>query len=133
MSPIEELVKIIQNSNSKYSHVPFDTSYFRSIGQKLEDCFTKLQPEHIQAELFTVYLTLEHILTVLTGDVRYHEKSVKLVQDVFISIGDLLVALENLIQGNDSTKEQFDMAYSMTVKTYFEKVQQINELLKIKA
>ena len=78
-------------------------------------------------------MTLEHVLTVLTGDVRYHSKSVELVQEIFNSVGTLLVTLIGLIKEGDSAKKQFDKAYSETVRTYLEKVQQINELLKTEA
>jgi hypothetical protein len=131
--PLTELVEIIKANNSAYSEIPYDTSYFRSVEYKLEECFVKIPPEKIRAEFFTVYLILEHILTVLTGDVRYHAQSVELVREVFGSICKLLTSLIPLVEIEGSGMTDFKQAYADTVRIYLENVHQINELLKKKA
>ena len=129
---IEELVEMIEQANSSYSQSPYETSYFRSVEHKMEECFVKVPPEEINSEMFSVYLLMEHILTVLTGDVRYHGESIKLVQVVFTNIGKLLHELIKIIEGK-SEGDTFGRIYAETVKNYLINVQQINELLKEKA
>jgi len=129
---INELVQMVEEANSSHSQNPYETSYFRSVEHKLEECFFSLPPEETKPEMLSVYLLLEHILTILTGDVRYHAESIKLVQKVFANIGNLLAELVKLLEGNHQ-EDTFGQVYSETVKNYLINVRLINELLKKKA
>lgn len=130
LTPLEELIRTIEHANSVCSEVPNDVTFFRNIEQKLEEYFFSVPPDEVHAELMSVYLILEHILTVLTGDVRYHKESVGLVREVFGSVYKLLEGLVPLVSKAELARENFHLEYADTVKTYLTNVKRINDLLK---
>lgn len=130
ISQIDNLINFVKKTKVESTAIPYNPSFFRSVEHKIEDCFINVSPQELRPEIFTVYLLIEHVLSILTGDVRYHEKSMELAQHIFNSIADLLAELTELIQKGDSEKENFEKKYAYTITTYLVNLRNINELLK---
>ncbi len=126
---IEELILALRQAGDDGFDGPKGASLFRIVEEKMEDCFVHIDPTEIPPEIFSVYLFVEHIFSILTGDVRYHKKSESLCCQVFNSLGVLLTQLAALLQGEGGANDRFCLAYSDTVRLYLQNSRKINELI----
>ena len=105
-------------------------AYLRKVEDLLEDYFVDCSTSKFDVELFYTYLMLEHILTILTGDVRYHSQSIKLAREVMQSICDTLDRLILSLSADRKDFSSFYDCYKDTVILYMKNARKINELLK---
>lgn len=125
----EELLSALSQAGDDGFDGPNDASLFRLVEEKLEECLIQISPDKIAPEIFTVYLFIEHVFSVLTGDVRYHSESEALCREVFNSLGKLSMQLVALIRDENSADEKFSKAYGDAVRVYLNNSRKINELI----
>lgn len=126
---LKELLSALHQAGDDGFDGPDDASLFSIVEEKLEDFLIHNDPGNIAPEIFSVYLLIKHVFSVLTGDVRYHDESEALCREVFNSLGELSRQLVALLQGEDSADESFCLAYNDTVKLYLENSRKINGLI----
>jgi hypothetical protein len=132
---VESLIsslKAFEDSETYRVASPHDAALFRAVEAELEDWLVGAEVSDRFAEAFSVYLLLEHVLTVLTGDVRYFKESDRLAGEVFGALGRLLGELSRWLRDDNPDKKNFDGVFREAVLTYLQNVRRIGPLIETK-
>lgn len=107
-----------------------EIAYLRQVEKKIEECFIECSPDRMRPELFSVYLLLSHVVSMLTGDIRYHKESNEVSSHIFKSVVENVDELARIIKLGDEVKSEFESSYNNTIKIYLTGLNKINELIK---
>ena len=111
----------------KDNHTQFGIAIYRDMEKKLEELL--MNKGETFPEILMAYLLLNHVLTILTGDVRYHEKSKSLCSEIFEKISQVYDTLESLLENPENKRELFYRKLKEAVRTYLVNVKKINVAL----
>lgn len=126
---IGEMIQILEENGKKVCENPEEAEPFRVVEEKIESWFLDENKDEISAELFIIYLFLLHILSVLTGDIRYHGNSEKLYQEIFFCVGSSFCKLAELLGGKANSEHEFYESLRKLIKIYLANVKEINKLI----
>lgn len=126
MPAIRALLEFVEGREKGISEI----GYLRQVERKIEECLVECSPDSMRPELFSVYLLLSHVFNMLTGDIRYHQKSSAIAGDIFNAIIKLVDDLMQVIKVGDDKKNDFELSYGDTVRVYLKGLVNINELIK---
>ena len=131
MTDIKELVPLLTAASNQTAGHFESVAPFRNVEEKLEELLVANTQTAIMPQLFMTYLFLEHVLTILTGDIRYHEESSALCLEIFRVTGKLLKSLAELIQEESHNLDEFEQYFRESVMIYLGNTTKINSLLEI--
>lgn len=126
---IDNFIQFVVGAEDNNIYYKDRVSYFRKIEDLVEACLSSEIEPCLKAKFFSIYILIEHLLTVLTGDVRYHTNSLNVAMQIFESMHDMIQALASLAQG-DSDSSFFSQSYDRCIIMYIDKVAIINKLLQ---
>ncbi len=123
---IEAAVQLIEES-------PSNAGYLRHLKESIEDWLVSRADGPWMAEVFSMFLYLEHILFMLTGDVTYYdtEGSARTCDEIFEALTPALRQLESLLDGNLSDPSRFWAAYKEAIGSYLLRLARLNRELAV--
>lgn len=124
----EVLVEALRDSVSVGSAERATAPNLRSLKEKLDDYLTTTPIDVRCIPVFSACTLLDHLLTMLTGEVRYERESADVVDSVFARTGLMLTALADVL--NDPAQEgRFQSAYGDLVIAYLSSLRAIDLLV----
>lgn len=130
MSNINELIPFLKKASTQTTTQPESVASFREAEEAIEDFLISGIDNELTSQIFICYLLVKHILSLLTGDVRYHDESKEFYIEILKCLGELFRELSILAEDNNKKNtDTFNEVFQRTVVVFLKNTKKINASL----